>query len=171
MFTPKVEEVDLPKGTLVARCFLRIGYADAYRARLPAGSFPDVDSIARRIVESPPWWVQTLMMIRDRIVAVIGLKAVDWDTVGRESITFEPGSSVRGFRVFERTDNEIVLGGDDSHLDFRVSILRQTEGGDSWAVVSTVVRFNNFLGGVYFVLIKPAHRIIVRAMIRRAIRR
>jgi len=168
MFTPTIEKIDVPLETLVARCFRRIDYADAYRAKLPAGSFTDVDSIAKAIVESSPWWIQTLMKLRDHIVAPIGLKTSIGEDGGNE-IAFRPGASVRGFRVFDRTDNEILLGEDDSHLDFRVSILRHVDGEDSWAVVSTIVRFNNWIGRAYFLPVKPGHKIIVRAMLRRAI--
>ena len=169
MPNPTIEEVDLPKGSLVARCFTRIDYADAYRTKLPAGLFKDVDSLARSIFESSPWWARALMALRDGIVAVIGLKTSNWDDFSDEDIKLQPGSSVRGFQVFERTEDEILLGLDDSHLDFRVSILRSAEGEDSRAVISTIVRFNNLLGRAYFVPVKPLHKIIVRAIMRRAI--
>jgi len=170
MFDPTIEDVDLPEGALVLRSFPRIDYADAYRAKLPPGLFKNVDSIARSIAESSPWWVQGLMALRDRMVAIIGLKTSDWHRNNRQEIEFQPGSSVRGFRVYERTQDEILLGEDDRHLDFRVSILKRTEGNNSWVIVSTIVRFNSWLGRAYFVPVKPLHKIIVRAIMGRAIR-
>jgi len=165
-----IKKVDLPEGTLVERCFPRTDYADAYQARLPVGFSVDVDSIARSIFESVPPWIQALMTLRNQIVSFIGLSTPGSDTVDIENPAFEPGSSVRGFRVFERTEDEILLGEDDSHLDFRVSILRQAEGNDFLAVVSTVVRFNSWVGRAYFLPVKPMHKIIVRAMMREAVR-
>ena len=164
-----IKKVDLPKGTIVERCFPRIDYADAYQARLPAGLSVDVDSIARSIFKSVPRWIQALMALRNHIVSLVGLKTPDWDTIDIEEISFQPGASIRGFRVFERTKDEILLGEDDSHLDFRVSILRQAEGNEFLVVVSTIVRFNSWVGRAYFLPVKPMHKIIVRAMMREAV--
>ncbi len=164
-----VTKVDLPRGTLVEHDFPRIDYADAYQARLPVGLAVDVDSIARSIFLSVPRWIHTLMALRNRIVAPIGLKTPDWDAIESEEPRFQPGSSIRGFRVIERTEDEIVFGEEDSHLDFRLSILRQTAGDDIQVILSTVVRFNNWIGRAYFLPVKPLHEIIVPAMIREAI--
>ena len=164
-----INKVDLPKGALVERCFPRIDYADAYQARLPAGLSVDVNSIARNIILSVPRWIRALMTLRNQIVSLIGLKTPNWDAIDSENIVFKPGLSVRGFRVFERTKDEVLLGEDDSHLDFRVSILRQAEGNGFQIVVSTVVRFNSWVGRAYFLPVKPMHKIIVRVMMREAI--
>lgn len=59
-----------------------------------------------------------------------------------------------------------MLGEDDQHLDYRVSVRLEREQGKCWVVVSTVVKFNNGLGRAYFVPVRPVHKIIVPAMMR-----
>ena len=53
----------------------------------------------------------------------------------------------------------MILGTDDRHLDFRVSILR-SEAKDLVAI-STWVRPHNNLGRAYLAMVYPFHRIIV----------
>ena len=65
----------------------------------------------------------------------------------------------------------ILLGEDDRHLDFRLSVLRQRGGTADWVVVSTVVRFNNWLGRAYFLPVRPLHQLIVPAILRSALRK
>jgi len=169
MFNSKVTRVDLPRGSLIEGCFSRIDYADAYQTAIPRGSCRDVDTIARSIFRSSPWWVGALMTLRNRIVSVIGLKTSEFENTETENASLQPGSSIRGFHVFERTDKEILLGLDDSHLDFRVSILLEADNDSERVTLSTIVRFNNWIGRAYFIPVKQGHKIIVRALLRHAV--
>jgi len=65
-------------------------------------------------------------------------------------------------------ENELLLGADDRHLDFRISIQCTGIDGGSELRVVTVVKFTNSLGRIYFLPVKPIHRIIVPAMMGRA---
>ena len=69
-----------------------------------------------------------------------------------------------------RTDELIVSGADDRHLDFRaVFAVREDSDGGAELVLLTVVRRHNRLGRAYFALIRPFHRRIVPAILRRAL--
>jgi hypothetical protein len=75
------------------------------------------------------------------------------------------------FKVYGKSETEIVLGEDDKHLDFRLSVLRTpdlspTLGGQ--LTVSTVVHCHNLLGRAYIFVIAPFHRLVVKASLRRA---
>jgi hypothetical protein len=166
----KIQKVDPPKGTLIDGCFARVDYADAYQAIIPAELFVDVDSFARSIFRSTPWWVKALMAARNCVVSVIGLKTSDFTDAENENIDLQTGSSIRGFHVFDRTESEILLGLDDSHLDFRLSLLLEAQGEERRVVVATIVRFNNWVGRAYFIPVKPGHKIIVKALLRQAIK-
>ena len=82
----------------------------------------------------------------------------------------EYGNRVGIFRVLGRRTDELLLGEDDRHLDFRVSVLLRDDGEAQWATVTTVVRFHNALGRAYFAVVRPFHQLIVPALIRRALR-
>jgi hypothetical protein len=166
---PSVQKVDLPTETLIARVFPHIDYADAYSVRLPAGVPNNLDTVVRAALGTAPRWVTRLMQLRDWIVGMIGLKTSSRSPqrdLGRGAL--HVGDSLGIFKVFDRSEDELLLGEDDRHLDFRVSVLVRNDGSDDWAIVSTVVRFNNWLGRAYFLPVRPFHRLIVPAMLRNA---
>lgn len=70
------------------------------------------------------------------------------------------------FKVYSTNQTEIVLGEDDKHLDFRISVLCSGEAeseGRRQLVVSTVAQCHNRLGRVYIFVIAPFHRLVVKA--------
>ena len=169
---PSVQKVDLPIGTLITRALPRIDYADAYRMQLPDEAPKELDSVARAGLGTAPRWIALLMQLRDRIVGPIGLKTSSqsaWRNIGHD--TLQVGDRLGIFRVFDRTDDELLLGEDDRHLDFRVSVLVRNDGNARWVIVSTIVRFNNGLGRAYFLPVRPCHKLIVPAMLRNAYQR
>ena len=107
------------------------------------------------------------MRVRDRIVAAFGVKTsgqieAQARAAGTERIGFFP--------VQSRSERELILGEDDRHLNFRVSVLLRTRidaRGDD-LIVTTVVNCHNALGRTYLVLISPFHRLIVQSNLRRA---
>jgi hypothetical protein len=152
-----VEKVDVPPGSLASRVPFE-DYSDAYRIAVDPAAIPDVDAFARAFGGSPPGWVRMLMSVRDAVVGMFGLERAKDAPVSPDFIGF--------FRILERNDHEILMGEDDRHLDFRVSILHDGTG----VIVSTLVRFHNAFGRAYFVPVAPVHRVIVPAMLRRAVR-
>lgn len=110
------------------------------------------------------------MALRDAIVAIFGLKTAKHlgsaGTGGQES-------RVGIFKIYSTAPTEIVLGEDDKHLDFRLSVLYSDTPsplGKQRLIVSTVVHCHNRLGRAYIFLIAPFHRLIVQASLRRAAR-
>ena len=172
MHRPSVQKVDLPTGTLVAHVFPRIDYADAYRIRLPTGAPNDLDALVCAALGTAPRWVTVLMRLRDRIVGVIGLKTARRlaRRDGRHAM-LQVGDRLGIFRVFDRAVDELLLGEDDRHLDFRVSVLVRNDGSADWAIITTVVRFNSWLGRAYFLPVRQFHKLIVPAMLRHAYQR
>ena len=78
-----------------------------------------------------------------------------------------------GFRnlVSERNDEEIVIYKNDKHLCFWVGIYcSKPEHGWQEAAVTTVVKFNNFLGRIYFIGIWVFHKLLVKSLFRKAIK-
>lgn len=159
-----IAKVSLPAGSLVAALLPSFGdHADAFRARVDPASFPDVDAAMQALfARDAPAWVAAAMRTRDAVVGTLfGLKTSRElrDAPGRSSI----------FEVLDRSSQEIILGEDDRHLDFRVSVLYERSGHDAFVTVSTIVRFNNTLGRAYFVPVRPVHKLVVPAMMRRVL--
>ncbi|MGG7565869.1 DUF2867 domain-containing protein [Rhodovulum sp. DZ06] len=132
-------------------------FLDCWEAA-PADPSADAAALARAVMEGMPNWVRRLLDLRDSIVAPLGLKTardLAAETGGPERIGF--------MRVMERRPDRIVLGEDDSHLDFRVAVTR----ADGRALMGTWVRPKNRLGRLYLPLVLPFHDLIVANGMRR----
>lgn len=164
-----VESVAVPEYSLANQSFPQINYSDSYRVMLPDESIQNVASVTRLFLTAVPSWVSRLMKVRDRLVSLVGLKTSD--QAERQNLTLEKGSRIGIFRVIDRTSHEILLGEDDRHLDFRVSLLLDEANERKYVTISTVVFFHNRLGRLYFSVIKKFHRTIVSAMLKSMMRR
>ncbi|ASU39474.1 hypothetical protein hmeg3_15040 [Herbaspirillum sp. meg3] len=143
------------------------GFADTFRialtdeqGRLSAGE------LTRQMFSRTPEWVSLLLATRNRVVALFGLKQADLHIDGDTSST---SSSVAGVPVVTQSEDQVQLGFDDKHLDFRIWVRREpgTTELSAQLTVTTVVRTNQWLGRAYLAVIKPFHRRIVPAMLNR----
>ena len=163
-----VRPVDLPTQSAVATVYESTNLADAFAIQLPLGTSSDPEVLWRFLISQQPPWIGWLTNMRDAIVACFGLKtAKHLATLSSEAKSDRLGI----FKVYGKSENEIVLGEDDKHLDFRLSVLRTpdlspTLGGQ--LIVSTVVHCHNLLGRAYILVIAPFHRQVVKASLHRA---
>ena len=161
--------VALPKSASIAGLYHGAFLADAFAIRLPAGATHDPLALARFALERPGPWVALLMRIRDGLVSLFGLKTAS--ALRADTSTRTPRVGI--FRIYETHADEVVLGEDDRHLDFRVSVRRGTSataGEVDELVAVTVVHCHNLLGRNYIRLIAPFHRMVVRSALERAAR-
>jgi len=170
-----VTRVALPPASRVARFYASTDLADAFAVRLPPGASSDPETLARFMFAEQPRWVHGLLSVRDLLVAGFGLKTA---AQLQDPAAAGPHPRVGIFRIYETRPNEIVLGEDDKHLDFRLSVLHEAlpttaQGQTSAAqvVLSTVVHCHNRLGRLYILLIAPFHRAVVQATLRQAARK
>jgi hypothetical protein len=165
----RVEQVSAPDGSLVSEIVRAAHYEDTFLMRLPQGTFADVDALARACLRFPAW-VRALMTLRNRIVAPFGLKTEAPAGAPRaQGDSFAQGEYAGVFRVFARRDDELLLGGDDRHLDFRFSLLLRQEETFQDVFATTTVQFHNLWGRLYFRVVAPFHRLVVPAMLRHAL--
>ncbi len=94
-------------------------------------------------------WVEYLLKIRNFLVKPFGLYIST--NKRKDKVLKLP------FKVLEKSKYEIVMGETDKHLDFWVSVLKC----DQNVMLTTVVKFHNLLGRVYFLPVKPFHKLIV----------
>jgi hypothetical protein len=165
-----VKPVALPAQSAVATVYESLNLADAFEVQLPVGTSGDPDILWRFLISQQPSWIGWLTNLRDAIVARLGLKtARHLATLSSEGHADRIGI----FKVYGRSENEIVLGEDDKHLDFRLSVLRTPDSSPTLGgqlTVSTVVHCHNLLGRAYLSVIAPFHRQVVKASLRRAAR-
>jgi len=137
-------------------------WADAYEIEMQR-KFSDMNAAAICIVGGMPRWAKPLLRLRNVIVAPFGLKPGDQRVVqaGIDHIDFFP--------ILSETDEQIVLGLDDRHLDFRILLERQTSQGGTCFRLTTLMDRHNLFGRVYLFLITPFHKWIVRSVLTNAL--
>lgn len=165
----RVDAVPLPADSAILGIYPTLNFADAYSVALPAGASTDPERLARFIFSQHSPMAAALMKLRDALVSGLGLKtarSLTNDAASREN-------RVGMFKIYSVAPNEIVMGEDDKHLDFRLSLFCPPSSSASdgrRVVLSTVVHCHNPLGRAYIRLIAPFHRLIVRSSLRRAAR-
>ena len=118
-------------------------FVDAFQVPAPPGI--DAVEAARMAFSHVPAWIRALMGLRNRLGRVVGLK---------------PGPP-GGFPVIRQSADEVLMGFNDKHLDFRVVVA--IAGGR--ATLTTVVRWHNAWGRAYLATILPFHRVIAARML------
>jgi hypothetical protein len=69
--------------------------------------------------------------------------------------SFKIGQRVGMFSIWSIEADELIVGDNDKHLDFRLSIFRSSLNGVEMMTVSTAVEIHNTLGKIYMVVVKP----------------
>jgi len=163
-----VTPVALPPQSAITSFYKSVNLADAFSIQLPPSASSDPHVLARFVFSHQPAWVGVLTKIRDAIVAGFGLKT----SSHLASLSSNAKANrISFFKVYSTSETEIVVGEDDKHLDFRVSLLcseRATPQAGHTLTVSTVVHCHNLLGRAYILVIAPFHRLVVKASLRRA---
>lgn len=111
---------------------------------------------AEAVVEFPAW-AKALVILRGIVTRPFGLSQSGPEAEDKLGL----------FPVEIETDDEIIAGFDDKHLNFRVSVLRH----NGQMMLATWVRPHNIGGRLYLSLIMPFHILIARNGIARAARR
>ncbi|KJF68292.1 DUF2867 domain-containing protein [Rhizobium nepotum] len=128
---------------------------DCFEGEMATGGSSSLD-VSRLLLEHPPAWISGLMVLRNRVVSLFGLRTVE----------LAAGTSAGGFPVLSSTADRTVLGFDDSHLDFRIVVDLEQQPGGQVVKVTTIVRRKNLLGRFYLFVVGPFHRRIVPATMR-----
>jgi Protein of unknown function (DUF2867) len=133
-------------------------FADAY-ALTVAGQSLDALTAAQRAFGASPRWIRLLLGARNMLVAPFGLKT------GVLAVTTSR-ATVGIFPLLAQSADQIVMGLNDRHLDFRLRVDVRNIGSDHQSITATTaVKTHNLLGRTYLTLILPFHRIIVRSML------
>ncbi|MFK8054781.1 MAG: DUF2867 domain-containing protein [Saprospiraceae bacterium] len=165
----KVSKVKLPTVSSLSGTLYH--YADSYEGHyLDEEDCISSKDIAKAFFSYSPEWAEKLFDLRNRIVGIVGLKTPDKSLNRKEQLeqfACEPDERLGLFKVFSRSEDEVIIGEDDKHLNFRVSLLK--EPTSTLAVkrltISTTVYYHNAFGRLYFLPVQPFHKLIVPKML------
>ena len=138
----------------------RLDYYDRQAALLPEAITP---LQAWNMIRARPQPVLKLAFrIRDAISARFGVKRIGGFGEA-PAANVQPGDRLDFFLVEHAAPDLLVLTERDRHLDVMTCIATR---GAELAVISSVITHNRF-GRAYMLVVGPAHRLIVRVMLRR----
>lgn len=167
----QVETIPIPTPSLIEGALPRTDYADAYAVTVPGRVSPEVAAVA--FFRSFPAWFTGLMYVRESLASLAGLKTARGMDVEAQlrNFTGRPGESIALFHVLDRSEEEILSGENDRHLDFRLSFFAQPRPEGTRLILATTVRFNGWPGRAYFLPVRPVHRLAVPVLLKRTARR
>jgi hypothetical protein len=161
-----VSAVKPPIESQLASRYADASFVDAYAITLSNSVSHDLERMAQGAVNNPPAWVRGALTLRDRVMQMFGVKT--YREIG-DRITRQGADRVGFMPVLLRSEREIIMGENDRHLDFQVSLLlRSHQTGPAELVATTVVQCHNLLGGVYLAVIMPGHKMVIRTSLRNA---
>jgi hypothetical protein len=159
---PRVRRTTPPSESVVASWYANASLVDSYAIELRAAEQPTMRALATQALVNPPAWQKALIALRDAMVTPFGIKTSDGVRAFRDG-----HDRVDFFPVQWEGKDEIVLGTDDRHLDFRLSLLRRHAPTGTLLIATTVVHTHNGLGFTYLNAIRPFHHLVVRANLAR----
>lgn len=171
----RIKKAEFPEKSILSQGKKDFDYMDSFQGELANdGRNIDISEIGKAFFTSGPKWGKKMFAFRNKVMGLFGLKtgSENEKLQTEKSFECEVGDRAGLFKVFDKTSNEIVLGEDDKHLDFRVSILidKSKKGiNKSSLTISTTVKFHNWLGVLYFLPVRPFHKLIVPAMLKNMI--
>lgn len=146
----------------IASWYAEADLLDSYAVTIDRQITTSVHELVVQTLASHPTWLQALFHLRDALVRPFGVMTTK---VMKDAA--QPHERIDFFRIQSETPDEIILGDDDRHLNFRVSFLKRTGPNGTEVIATTVVHINNGFGRFYIFLIAPFHRLVVRTSLKR----
>lgn len=163
-----ISKLLLPNSSSLKQLESEYDYIDSFQAAFFNQSKNiDPTLIGKLFFASIPNWGERLLALRNRIVGLLGLKTTGDPTRELQNFKCESGEQFGPLKVVDKTNNEVIFGVDDKHLDFSVSLLLEQR---KTLTISTTVKFNNWFGQFYFSLVRPFHKLIVKSMLKKMIK-
>ena len=139
-------------------------YCDSFSLDL-AEEVETIDTLISAFFSTMPLWIRTLVKIRNRLAKILALKVDNTQDLVPNS-PYVIGQKFGFFTLYSLDEDEVIMGEQDRHLDFKVSLLIN-EVQRKEISIATVVTYHNLLGKVYFFVVKPFHKIIVKSILKK----
>lgn len=163
----KTKKCDIPSDSLVMK-YLPADYKDSFQVVPDKDISVSPDDLMVRFWTDMPGWVNALFKLRNFLVRFVGLKGTEGDRLDEFESCIRNGGCYQFIEMLAKDEWETVMLMKDKHLDAYMSVRIR----DSRNVhVNTLVKYNNRLGRVYFFVIRPFHGLVVRGVLRRAVKR
>lgn len=163
----KVELSAMPTPSYIATTLPGADFADCYQFADPDPHASALETYLA-LVARTPFWMNALMALRNRVVALVGLKhlgSLPASDAAKPARAYRLGDRVGIFGLQHVEPHEVILVDDDKHLRVQLSLCKHIVSGQAVVSVSTVVHIHNRLGRVYMGVVGPVHSLIVPRML------
>jgi Protein of unknown function (DUF2867) len=123
----QVRWVSAPSGSLIADWYPGAYLLDSCSVGVASTRGESMRELVQRVLATQPTWLGILLRLRDAIVWPFRIK-----TANQLRQTQPSADRMAFFRVLVEQADEIVLGADDRHLDFRLSLITSQMTASSW---------------------------------------
>ena len=154
---PNAAACQLPPESRLQDSLPRMDYQDSFEvpSRTPK---QEVIAIYAAVFGHLPKVFKQLLVLRSHPVKPLGIAGVSYGGLARPIDTgrsYAIGDKIGRWTLFAKHRDELITGANDKHLDFRVSVFRDTRPR---IVLSTAVMTHNAFGRAYLATILPFHR-------------
>jgi Protein of unknown function (DUF2867) len=166
-----IEECDVPHLSVLDRRLVEAAFfKDSYRTPLTRAQ-ASVIEVFFAVFGHHPLWMKSILIARNRVASLCGLDAAISSEIMKPEMkgSYKVGDKIGPWPIFSLTQSELVAGRDNKHLDFRLSVLKEPNGGAMSAVISTVCTTHNAFGRIYLFFIIPFHKWGVQRLMSRAV--
>jgi hypothetical protein len=161
-----VVECDVPSSSMLSREMIERAYfRDSYRAPLNRRELGIVGIFLGIFAHYPPW-MKLLLIVRNKVASLAGLDAPTTSEILHVEIRdrYVVGEKIGVWPIFSLSKDEVVVGRNNRHLDFRLSVLKVLDGDSTSVVVSTICTVHNLTGKIYLLFVVPFHKYGVRKL-------
>jgi hypothetical protein len=167
----RVVACDVPLASVLDRQLINAAYfKDSYCAPLSNPNASVID-IFFGVFGHHPAWIKALLIIRNQVAKLCGLDVPHASEILTTNVKphYAVGDTIGPWPIFSLSDNELVAGRNNKHLDFRLSVLKTADDRGGNVVVSTICSVHNVYGKLYLFFITPFHTWGVQLLISRAV--
>jgi hypothetical protein len=145
-------------------------FHDSYRAPMSRARASVVE-VFLGVFGHHPKWMRVVLVLRNWLASYFGLEVPTTAEimVPQVEASYRVGEKIGPWPIFHLTETELVAGRDNKHMDFRLSVLKETSGENASAVISTICKTHNAFGRFYLTLVIPFHKWGVQRLMARAI--
>ncbi len=144
-------------------------FKDAYRVSLSKDAA--AVQVFQAVFAHHPWWMKLVLIVRNVLASAVGLATPSMAEVLHPTFAsgYAVGQKIGVWPIFAVSATELIVGRDNKHLDFRLSVLTHRVGAMPSATISTVCLAHNAFGRLYLLAVAPFHKFGLRRLLRSAV--
>jgi len=160
--------IEPPQSSILKNSYGDGSYQDCFVEKADPQQDLQPTALFLKVMYPMPWWVNSLMSIRNFIVGFFGLKnEMDGISETKKAEDYQVGDFISFFKITHLSKEEIVVTANDRHLDSSFSLFVEKGEEKVNVYLTSIVQTKEKLGDIYMFVIAPFHRIIVKSTLKK----